>query len=151
MLLEVFIVMYFCVLVLFCFTSHCIYYCVMLVVNALLASCICYLVYGFSWYSLLLCLVYVGGVYVLFIFVSVFSPNSNFVLYYSVWEVGICLWFGFGLFICVLIYYLLVGSEFSGMLCNVSEGWLYLCLCLSLVFGFLVLSVVVSSKVNFYR
>nr|AAK82352.1 NADH dehydrogenase subunit 6 [Echinococcus equinus] len=151
MLFEVFVVMYFCVLVLFCFTSHSIYYCVLLVVNALLASCMCYTIYGFSWYSLLLCLVYVGGVYVLFIFVSVFSPNSSFVLYHSIWEVSIYVWFVFGLFMCVFIYYALVGSEFSGVLRSVSEGWLYLFLCLTLVFGFLVLSVVASNKVNFYR
>nr|YP_001218778.1 NADH dehydrogenase subunit 6 [Echinococcus vogeli]BAF56532.1 NADH dehydrogenase subunit 6 [Echinococcus vogeli] len=151
MLLEIFVVMYFCVLMVFCYTSHCVYHCVLLVINALLASCICYVVYGFSWYSLLFCLVYVGGVYVLFIFVSVFSPNSNFVLYSGSLEIGALVCGGFWLLVCGFIFYSLVGGEFSGVLCSVSEGWLYLCLCMTLVFGFLVLSVVVSSKVNFYR
>ncbi|CDS36252.2 NADH dehydrogenase subunit 6 [Echinococcus multilocularis] len=151
MLLEVLVVMYFCVLVLFCFTSHCIYYCVLLVVNALLAGCICYVVYGFSWYSLLLCLVYIGGVYILFIFVSVFSPNSSFVLYSGAYGVSLWVLFGFGLFVCSLVCYVLVKVEFRSVLCSAREGWLYLCLCLTLVFGFLVLSIILRSKVKFYR
>nr|YP_001218754.1 NADH dehydrogenase subunit 6 [Echinococcus shiquicus]BAF56508.1 NADH dehydrogenase subunit 6 [Echinococcus shiquicus] len=151
MLLEVLVVMYFCVLVVFCFISHCVYYCVLLVVNALLASCICYVVLGFSWYPLLLCLVYIGGVYILFIFVSVFNPNSNFVFYSGIGSFGMYVLFGVWLFICVFVCYGLVGVEFSAMLCSVVEGWLYLCLCFTLVFGFLILSVIVSSKVNFYR
>nr|YP_001218766.1 NADH dehydrogenase subunit 6 [Echinococcus oligarthrus]BAF56520.1 NADH dehydrogenase subunit 6 [Echinococcus oligarthrus] len=151
MLLNCFVVIYFCVLILFCFTSHSVYYCVLLVVNALVSSCICYIIYGFSWYSLLFCLVYVGGVYILLIFVSVFSPNSNFVLYSSVGEVGIMLCFGVVLLACVVVFYSLIDIEFSGVLCNMGGGWLYLCLCLTLVFGFMVLSVVASNKVNFYR
>nr|BAP10836.1 NADH dehydrogenase subunit 6 [Taenia sp. MPM<JPN>:20922] len=150
MILEMLITFYFFVLMLFSFSSHCVYYCVLLIVNALVSCMICYLIYGFSWYSLIFCLVYVGGVYILFIFVSVFNPNDSFAIYHSVGESNVVLWFIISLS-CVCLFYGLVKIEFSSFLCTVIEGSFYICLCLTLIFGFVVLSLLISWKMNFYR
>nr|YP_009049015.1 NADH dehydrogenase subunit 6 [Taenia regis]BAP10788.1 NADH dehydrogenase subunit 6 [Taenia regis] len=150
MLLELLIAFYFYVLFLFSMVSHCVYYCILLVVNALVSSLICYLVYGFSWYSLIFCLVYVGGVYILFIFVSIFNPNDNSISYHNVSEfsIGLCVVLGL---MCVFVFYSLVEVEFSNFLCTVNEGSFYVCLCLTLIFGFLVLSLLSCWSMNFYR
>nr|UEC44183.1 NADH dehydrogenase subunit 6 [Taenia caixuepengi] len=150
MMLSWLIVLYFINLMMFSLNSHCIYYCLLLVVNALVASFICYFVYGFSWYTLIFCLVYIGGVYVLFIFVSVFNPNDNFISYSGIGSFSVSFFF----LLCVLsllTFYSIPDVECSNLLCTVSEGWFYLCLCLTLVFSFLVLSLLSSWKFSFYR
>nr|QBZ73935.1 NADH dehydrogenase subunit 6 [Versteria mustelae] len=142
--------LYFFTLLLFSITSHCVYYCILLVINALLSSVICYVLYGFSWYSLLFCLVYIGGVYILFIFVSVFNPNNSFVLYAGLDEYKIL--FCFVMCMCFsLFFFNYVELDFSNFLCTYSEGGLYICLCLTLVFSFIILSLVSSVKVMYYR
>nr|UFQ88327.1 NADH dehydrogenase subunit 6 [Scalithrium magniphalum] len=142
---------YFFSLAMFSLVSHPVYYCVLLVLNSLICSFICYSVYGFSWYSLLFCLVYIGGVYILFVFVSVHSPNSSVVSYWNFSYLGSFLI----VFLCVamgfLICYTVANSEFSSFLCTLSEGYFYLCMCLTLLFGFFILSLIMSIKVNHYR
>nr|UFQ89143.1 NADH dehydrogenase subunit 6 [Anindobothrium lisae] len=142
---------YFFLLCLFSLVSHPVYYCVLLVANSLLCSFTCYTLYGFSWYPLLFCLVYIGGVYTLFVFVSVYSPNSSVVSYWSFNSSALV----FSLFFCVccglFVFYLSLSAEFSSYLCSLSEGYFYICMCLTLLFGFLVLSLVMSVKVNHYR
>nr|UFQ88459.1 NADH dehydrogenase subunit 6 [Rhinebothriidae sp. DJM-2021] len=143
--------LYFSCLMLFSLVSHPVYYCILLVINSLICSFICYTVFGFSWYALLFCLVYIGGVYILFIFVSVHSPNSNALSYWSLTGgtsllVFLCLIVGGG-----LISYSLTSIEFSGYLCSISEGYFYVCMCLTLLFGFFILSLIMSVKVNHYR
>nr|QQY84933.1 NADH dehydrogenase subunit 6 [Taenia pisiformis] len=150
MIVNDLLIVYFINLVLFSLNSHCIYYCVLLVVNAITASLICYFIYGFSWYTLIFCLVYIGGIYVLFIFVSVFNPNDNFIVYNNINNINV----GFCFLLCVvsvLVLYSLPDIEFSNLLCTISEGWFYLCLCLTLVFGFIILSLLTSWKLSFYR
>nr|UFQ89131.1 NADH dehydrogenase subunit 6 [Potamotrygonocestus sp. MZUSP 7996] len=142
---------YFFCLMMFSFISHPVFYCILLVLNSLICSFICYSIYGFSWYSLLFCLVYIGGVYILFIFVSVHSPNSSVVSYWNFNLLSCFLFVFFSLMISVVIYYSILNIESSSFLCNISEGWLYLCLCLTLLFGFFVLSLVMSVKLNHYR
>nr|BAP10848.1 NADH dehydrogenase subunit 6 [Taenia sp. MZH:127052] len=150
MVLELLVTFYFFILLLFSLSSHCVYYCILLVVNALVSCVICYLIYGFSWYSLIFCLVYVGGVYILFIFVSVFNPNDSFTIYHKFGGISSVLCFVIGL-LCMCLYYSLVNVEFSSSLCTVVEGGFYVCLCLTLIFGFIVLSLLISWKMNFYR
>nr|BBB87255.1 NADH dehydrogenase subunit 6 [Mesocestoides vogae] len=134
----------------FCFVGHPIYYCGLLVLNSIVCGGLCYVIYGFSWYSLLLCLVYVGGVYILFLFVSVFSPNSNVVFYF-----GFELILLFGLFLLLFGFFFVccysLNVEFSNFLCNLSEGWFYIIMCFTVVYGFVVLSLVMSVKSNYYR
>nr|UFQ88351.1 NADH dehydrogenase subunit 6 [Rhinebothrium megacanthophallus] len=151
MLLSLSFFLYFIILSLFSLISHPVYYCVLLVTNSLLCSFICYSVYGFSWYSLLFCLVYIGGVYILFVFVSVHSPNSSVV---SFWNYSFITCFVV-VFFCLVgggfIMYCCLNSEYSSYLCTISEGPFYVCMCLTLLFGFIVLSIVMSVKVNHYR
>nr|QXU59571.1 NADH dehydrogenase subunit 6 [Haplobothrium globuliforme] len=151
MLVNLSFFLYFVSLLLFSLTSNSIYYCVLLVLNSLLCCFVCYSIFGFSWYALLFCLVYVGGVYILFVFVSVHNPNSSTVSYSNVGAVsmlgilGLCAIVGFGFFEGLVVY------ECSSFLCSASEGWFYVCLCLTLLFGFFILSVVMSVKSNYYR
>nr|YP_009689731.1 NADH dehydrogenase subunit 6 [Anindobothrium anacolum]QEF29880.1 NADH dehydrogenase subunit 6 [Anindobothrium anacolum] len=151
MILSSLFFFYFFLLSLFSMVSHPVYYCVLLVVNSMLCSFICYSLYGFSWYSLLFCLVYIGGVYILFVFVSVHNPNSSVVSYWNLNNFALVL----SIFFCaccgLFIYYLSLFAEFSSFLCSVNEGYFYICMCLTLLFGFFVLSLVMSVKVNHYR
>nr|UFQ88927.1 NADH dehydrogenase subunit 6 [Rhinebothroides sp. MZUSP 8027]UFQ88939.1 NADH dehydrogenase subunit 6 [Rhinebothroides sp. MZUSP 8028]UFQ88951.1 NADH dehydrogenase subunit 6 [Rhinebothroides sp. MZUSP 8029] len=152
MLLTLSFFSYFFCISLFSLISHPVYYCILLVVNSLLCSFICYSVYGFSWYALLFCLVYIGGVYILFVFVSVHNPNSSVVSYWNMSSVSYSLFIFFCLVIGgVVLFYLPLVSEFSSFLCTISEGYFYICMCLTLLFGFCVLSLVMSIKVNHYR
>nr|ANF28246.1 NADH dehydrogenase subunit 6 [Schyzocotyle acheilognathi] len=142
---------YFFSLLAFSLLSHPVYYCVLLVINSLLCGFICYTIYGFSWYALLLCLVYIGGVYVLFVFVSIHSPNSSILPY-----VGLDKMWGFVLLVCLsffggLVYYGVLNTEFSNFVCTIHEGYMYVCMCLTLLFGFIVISSVMSIKLNHYR
>nr|UFQ89119.1 NADH dehydrogenase subunit 6 [Rhinebothrium fulbrighti] len=152
MFISLLFLFYFLTLTLFSLLSHPIYYCVLLVINSLISSLICYSVYGFSWYSLLFCLVYIGGVYILFVFVSVYTPNVSGVSFWSFVGYPVSLAFGGGVLgggVCVC--YLSLSVEASSYLCTLSEGWFYLCLCLVLLFAFFLLSLVISVKVNHYR
>nr|UFQ88807.1 NADH dehydrogenase subunit 6 [Rhinebothroides sp. MZUSP 8017] len=152
MLLTCLFFFYFVCLSLFSLISHPVYYCILLVVNALLCSFICYSLYGFSWYALLFCLVYIGGVYILFVFVSVHNPNSSVVSYWNFGSMSSLVF----IFSCIVAGYVIISycsmeAEFSSFLCTVNEGYFYLCMCLTLLFGFFILSLVMSIKVNHYR
>nr|QCP68146.1 NADH dehydrogenase subunit 6 [Fimbriaria fasciolaris] len=142
---------YFLTLFLFSLFSHPVYYCGLLVLNSLICSLICYTIFGFSWYPLLFCLVYIGGVYILFVFVSVYSPNTNYVNYFNL---DLSIFFLIVFILLILGLFLMYGVyniEFSSFLCNISEGNFYVAMCLTLLFGFLVLSMIMSIKLNYYR
>ena len=142
---------YFSVLFLFSLIGHSVYYCGLLVLKAFICRLICYSILGFGWYPLLFCLVYVGGVYILFVFVSVYKPNNKLISYFK-----------FRYFLLFLVLFLLVSVgrflmysvfkfEFREYLCTVREGWFYICMCLTLVFGFIILRMVMCIKLNYYR
>nr|UFQ88783.1 NADH dehydrogenase subunit 6 [Rhinebothroides sp. MZUSP 8015] len=152
MLLTLSFLFYFFCITLFSLISHPVYYCILLVINSLLSSFICYCVYGFSWYALLFCLVYIGGVYILFVFVSVHNPNSSVVSYWNFNSIGNFLFIFFCLIIgSIILFYSSLECEFSSFLCSLSEGYFYLCMCLTLLFGFCILSLIMSVKINHYR
>nr|WCH58151.1 NADH dehydrogenase subunit 6 [Holostephanus sp. FJ-2023] len=134
----------------FSFVSSPVYYCVLLLLSSLSACGFVFLVLGFSWYVALFCLVYVGGVYILFIFVSVYSPNSSLV---SVSGRG---W--------LVVFFIIVSLLFSGIgvgvplwvdhshyLCTGFDGLSYCLFCLVMVVGFICVSVVINRKDSFYR
>lgn len=141
---------YFLSLLTFSIVTHPIFYCGLLVLNSLVSSAICYYFFGFRWYSLLFCLVYVGGVYILFVFVSVFSPkNSTFYSFNFIFIIGLvflCCFIGLVLFPWSNLKY-----EFSFNICRMMEGWFYLCMCFTLVFGFFILRLIMNVKFKFYR
>nr|QXU59679.1 NADH dehydrogenase subunit 6 [Cephalochlamys namaquensis] len=151
MFLNLCLFTYFMTLLLFSVISHSVYYCILLVINSLICCTLCYCVFGFSWYALLFCLVYVGGVYILFIFVSVHSPNSSVVPYWNInfYSLTGLLFLGGSLGLTVCFFF--TSYECSSYLCNLEEGYFYVCLCLMLVFGFIVLSLIMSVKENYYR
>nr|QXU59703.1 NADH dehydrogenase subunit 6 [Bothridium pithonis] len=151
MLLGVFLFFYFVCLSIFSFIGHPVYYCILLVVNSLFCCFICYSVFGFSWYALLFCLVYVGGIYILFIFVSVHSPNSSVIPYWNLGLLGTVAFVFVGFLFGWVLMLSPVGAESSNMLCSSMEGWFYVCMCLTLLFGFVILSSVLSIKHNYYR
>nr|BBB87231.1 NADH dehydrogenase subunit 6 [Moniezia expansa] len=149
MLVTVCFFVYFLDLLLFCLFSHPVCYCILLVINALFAGSICYIIFGFGWYPLLFFLVYIGGVYVLFVFVSVYSPNSSYLTYFNL---DLSVVFSFVVVIVsVILIYGVFEAEFSHFLCTNSEGIFYVIICLMLLFGFLMLSMIMSVKVNYYR
>lgn len=142
---------YFLVLLLFSLVRHPMYYCGLLVVNSLICSFLCYCLLGFTWYSLLFCLVYIGGVYILFIFVSVYRPNSN----YCVWLNFELVYVGLGILgLCIIgvcMGYEVLQLEFRAFLCTSKEGVFYVLVCLTLLFGFLKLRLIMRVKLNYYR
>lgn len=69
--------LYFSSLLAFSFVTHPIKYCFLLLLGALSVVCCGYVIVGFSWYLVLFCLVYVGGIYVLFVFVSLHKPKPS--------------------------------------------------------------------------
>nr|QXU59559.1 NADH dehydrogenase subunit 6 [Didymobothrium rudolphii] len=152
MLVSIFFILYLLCLTLFCWVSHPVYYCMLLVINSLCCCTISYLIYGFSWYPLLFCLVYIGGVYILFVFVSVHAPNSNQLGFLSHWHILVIL-------TAMLLCFYLWGVcdvnypyiEYSSSLCNISEGGYYVVLCLTILFGFVVLSLITSVKGSHHR
>lgn len=141
---------YFTCLFQFSFISHPIVYCMLLLGCCLRGVGFCYTVTGFCWYVIILCLVYIGGVYILFIFVSVHKPNPNS---FSGGSLGVfiplyfvCYWF-FSYFDVSYVSYV----EKRHYLCTLFEGFSYCLLCLVLLLGFIIISVVSSSKDSFYR
>nr|BBB87219.1 NADH dehydrogenase subunit 6 [Moniezia benedeni] len=151
LLVYVLFFLYFLVLCLFSLFSHPVCYCILLVVNALLSGSLCYINFGFGWYPLLFFLVYIGGVYVLFIFVSVYSPNSNCLVYFNIgWFSGFMISFVVAI-IGIIIVRGVLEIEFSHFLCSSQEGVFYVVICLMLIFGFLILSLLMSIKTNHYR
>nr|QDA21738.1 NADH dehydrogenase subunit 6 [Amphimerus sp. JM-2019] len=135
----------------FSFVTHPVGYCLLLLLGAFSVSGYVYLVCGFSWYLVLFCLVYVGGVYVLFVFVSMHSPNP-YSLLGGGWE--------FLLFSFLFFWSVLISFEFkpglgyvdhSYYLCSYFEGFTYSLFCLVLILGFVVMSVVASEKDSFFR
>lgn len=144
--------LYFCSLAGFAFIRHPLSFCGLLVFKVLCVVCTAYTLLGLSWYMALLCLVYVGGVYVLFIFVLVHKPNHTPprgvepMLVFVSWLVVACLLFIYG------------GSPRRGQivdkrqyLCRMFEGFSYCLLCLVVLLGFTVVRLVVRRKDSFFR
>nr|YP_008578696.1 NADH dehydrogenase subunit 6 [Haplorchis taichui]AGW07007.1 NADH dehydrogenase subunit 6 [Haplorchis taichui]AYV63043.1 NADH dehydrogenase subunit 6 [Haplorchis taichui] len=143
--------LYFTTLLSFSFITHPVGYCYLLLLSAFSVIGYVYLVLGFSWYLVLFCLVYVGGVYVLFIFVSMHNPNPSPMLGGSY---GLVLFVYFFLAINFVGYFTgYEGSlvECSHYLCSYFEGITYLFFCTMLMLGFVIVSIVGGEKCSFYR
>nr|YP_010401655.1 NADH dehydrogenase subunit 6 [Cryptocotyle lingua]UQU69053.1 NADH dehydrogenase subunit 6 [Cryptocotyle lingua] len=143
--------LYFSSLLSFSFITHPVGYCFLLLLSAFSVSGYVYMLSGFSWYLVLFCLVYIGGVYVLFIFVSLHNPNpfpvfgSNLELFFFIYFFFISLFISFSF---------KIGSgyvDYSHYLCSYFEGFSYCLFCLVLMLGFVVVSVVSGDKDSFFR
>lgn len=142
--------LYFSSLMAFSFVSHPVSYCVLLILSALSVTGYVYLLIGFSWYLVLFCLVYIGGVYVLFIFVSVHSPNPS----PSLGGRALMFFFSFVVFSCLFgarQASLPSVGESSYYLCRYFEGLSYCLFCLVLMVGFVAIRIVVGEKDSFFR
>nr|YP_010350544.1 NADH dehydrogenase subunit 6 [Capsala katsuwoni]UOK11868.1 NADH dehydrogenase subunit 6 [Capsala katsuwoni] len=143
---------YFFFLSLFSFVSNSIGYCVLLVLSSLCVSISCYLYSGYAWYAFILYLVYVGGVYILFIFLSIHVPNTqnaHNLNYISFWFL---FWICFEC--CYSMLSFLPSSSninFSFYLCGGFSGLSYLLVCSFLILGFMMVSFVSSTKDGFVR
>nr|AXR86354.1 NADH dehydrogenase subunit 6 [Lamellodiscus spari] len=134
------------------FIVNLIHYCILLIINALIVSLWIIFFTGQVWYSILFYMVYVGGVYILFIFLSVYSPNLNNLLSFNIF------WFG-GVFLFLLV----VGASLtinnisnyfgdnSYYFCSFNEVYTYLFICSFLLIGFYFISYISSSKEYFIR
>nr|YP_009759661.1 NADH dehydrogenase subunit 6 [Schistosoma indicum]QIQ48873.1 NADH dehydrogenase subunit 6 [Schistosoma indicum] len=137
----------FLVLVSFTFNSSPLFRSLLILLSSFLISIRIFLELGFSWYFVLFILVYIGGVYVILIYISMAFPNfSNF---------GVNTQYSFNLlavFFMIYVYssnYNSVLSQFefedcSFYLCNVSEILMYVFLCLVLMIGLVYINFVVS-------
>nr|YP_010690160.1 NADH dehydrogenase subunit 6 [Paragonimus iloktsuenensis]WBU12999.1 NADH dehydrogenase subunit 6 [Paragonimus iloktsuenensis] len=147
----VFLSLYFSSLISFSFISHPVIYCVLLLVSSLSISGYLYSVLGLSWYLALFCLVYVGGIYVLFIFVSVHISNPMSIGGGS----GLVFLIAFGSFMLIFsggLGHSLEGfCEESHYLCSYFEGFSYCLFCLVLMIGFVGVSVISGEKDSFFR
>lgn len=149
--MSVLISLYFSILLAFSFVSNPVVYCLMLLVRSLCVRSLTYMAIGFSWYLVLFSLVYVGGVYVLFVFVSMHKPNP-------ISSIGVGFW-RFFLFLFFFFFGKLYGSfgyrlgfvERSHYLCSFFEGFSYCLFCVVLLLGFVLSRVVLSSKDSFCR
>nr|YP_010231377.1 NADH dehydrogenase subunit 6 [Apharyngostrigea pipientis]QSV37707.1 NADH dehydrogenase subunit 6 [Apharyngostrigea pipientis] len=151
MLISLMVGVYFSVIFSFSFVSHPIYYCLLLLLSSLDICGLVYMFMGFSWYLVLLCLVYVGGVYILFVFVSVYSPNTFLSSGVYWWWVGAVFVFSVCIFTGCFYNYTDSFREYSHYLCSGFEGFSYILLCLVLILGFVCVSVIVNRKDSFYR
>lgn len=142
---------FFATLIMFSLSRHSIYYCLLLVINSLIGSLICYNLFGFSWYSVLFCLVYIGGVYILFVFVSVYRPKNKFVSYNNFNYSRLFRLLFVSLILVAFRVYSILNIEFSEYICTIKERSFYFCMCLALVFGFVLLNVVMGVKINYCR
>lgn len=150
-LVSVLFFVYFFLLMMFFLVSHPVYYCGVLVVKALVGGLICYFLFGFSWYTLLFCLVYVGGVYILFVFVSIYRPKSRYIVNFNISVRSICLVGLVLIIVGAILIWGFIGVECSAFLCTCSEGIFYVLVCLTLLFGFIILSMVMRVKLKYYR
>nr|YP_009138988.1 NADH dehydrogenase subunit 6 [Clinostomum complanatum]AJR28006.1 NADH dehydrogenase subunit 6 [Clinostomum complanatum] len=141
---------YFSCLVSFLFLSHPVLCCLLLLSGSLVVCGYLFMFMGFSWYVCLFCLVYVGGVYILFIFVSVCTPNvglgSGFNLVSFIGLVSAFFFVFWG--VNSLTLWL---TDYSFYLCSSSEGLLYCIFCVIMLIGLLVVSSIASRKDSYYR
>lgn len=134
----------------FSFVVHPISCCFLLLGGSLSLSFLIYSWLGFRWYILLFCLVYVGGVYILFVYIAMFSPNVFSGLGYG---------FSFAISVFLLFWVSLLTwgldcrpfLEKRHYVCSGGDGYGYCFFCLVLLLGFRLVSFVSSSKDSFFR
>nr|YP_003735128.1 NADH dehydrogenase subunit 6 [Benedenia seriolae]ADI24691.1 NADH dehydrogenase subunit 6 [Benedenia seriolae] len=143
--------LYSIILFLFSFISNSIGYCILLVLSSLISSFLIFFLSNSFWYSLLLYLIYVGGVYILFLFLSVHIPNMS--TYNNLSFLLLCLinFFSFELVYSVFSLSIFNFLDNSFYFCNFTEGLSYLFISSFLIIGFILVSFISSTKIYFCR
>nr|UJH93380.1 NADH dehydrogenase subunit 6 [Neoheterobothrium hirame] len=138
-------------LVLFSFTFNPIACSIILMFNSAVAGLLIYMFVGLSWYSLLLTMVYLGGVYIIILFVSSHIQNDQS----SVSSVSVLLLSFMVMLICYSCFFLPVnlvtGSFESESFSNLGGISLYLVFSFVLLFMFYLISLLLCSKEGFLR
>lgn len=137
-------------LVTFGFLSHPVSCCFVVLVRSLCLRVFVYLFVGFRWYLVLFCLVYVGGVYILFVYASLYCPNLFIGLGYRMILFFLCL----GLFRVCFCAGFNSGACFierRHYLCGGEDGFSYRFFCLIMFLGFVLVRFVSSRKDSYIR
>nr|BAV81463.1 NADH dehydrogenase subunit 6 [Schistosoma mattheei] len=138
------------VIFMFTFNSSPLFRSVLILMNSLVVSILVFIKSGFSWYFLLFILVYIGGIYIILIYISMIFPNFSFfnvklVSYFFM----LSLFFVF--LSCILWSAKLVNTsnkvDCSFYLCNSVEVLLYIFLCMMLMISLVFVNFIVSSAV----
>nr|QIQ48861.1 NADH dehydrogenase subunit 6 [Schistosoma spindale] len=138
----------FLVLISFTFNSSPLFRSLLILLSSFLISIRIFLELGFSWYFVLFILVYVGGVYIILIYISMAFPNFN--------NFGVNTQYSFITLVVFFIVFIFSSShdnvlgqleleDCSFYLCNVSEILIYMFLCLVLMIGLVFINFVVST------
>nr|YP_002122310.1 NADH dehydrogenase subunit 6 [Opisthorchis felineus]ACF93443.1 NADH dehydrogenase subunit 6 [Opisthorchis felineus] len=135
----------------FSFVTHPVSYCFLLLLGAFSVSGYVYLITGFTWYLLLFSLVYIGGIYVLFVFVSLHSPNPQPMLGGGLEFLSAAYFFFLVLFMSAGFKFDSCYFDYSHYLCSYFEGFTYCLFCIVLMLGFVLSSVIGSEKDSFFR
>lgn len=134
----------------FCFFSHPIVRCILLVATVLSLGYGVFLIVGYRWYIGIFCIVYVGGVYVLLVFVFLSCSNSGVIGGFGafVWVIGVFL-----LSLVVLVYGVRRDSysDCSVQLMGYGYRWGYLFLCVRMMLSLVEVRIICSKKNSFYR
>lgn len=134
----------------FCFITHPVRYCLLLVGASALVGGFLFMFSGAGWYVLIFFLVYVGGVYILFIFVSVHIPNIR-LKFRFVPMFLFCSFFALSSFFVFLVEFEVGFVESSHYLCSLVEGVSYTFFCVILMLGLGVIGLVLGSGGQFSR
>nr|YP_010166580.1 NADH dehydrogenase subunit 6 [Tamerlania zarudnyi]QRV61249.1 NADH dehydrogenase subunit 6 [Tamerlania zarudnyi] len=131
-------------------TNNSIVLCGVLVSNTALLVIFTHMLFGFAWYAILFSLVYLGGVFILFIYITVFDPNafpgglgivSRLLLFILI--VILFYWGGF--------YEVATFDEFAHYICTTEEGHTYVMYCLMTLVVFAFVTMIGGGKGSFFR
>nr|YP_010954517.1 NADH dehydrogenase subunit 6 [Sphyranura euryceae]WMV02080.1 NADH dehydrogenase subunit 6 [Sphyranura euryceae] len=138
------------ILICFCIFFNPVICCLLLLLNSILLSSVLFFIFSSSWYSLLFCVVYLGGVYMILLFVSAQLQNeslSNFsLLFVLLFFIVLSCWFSQDL--SFNIYNV---SDLSTIICDIYSRSSYLVLVISVLLTFFSISNIVSRKNSFLR
>ena len=142
-------------MVIFTFNSSSLFRSILILVKSLIVRAQIYLEIGFRWYFLLFILVYVGGVYIILIYISMVSPNFSlfkmrFVSYYFMFGFTFIIWFCVSR-IRMIDYSMKIECRFY--LCKRREILVYIFLCIMLMIRLVFVKFIVSlvSTKSYFR
>nr|YP_009054580.1 NADH dehydrogenase subunit 6 [Paragyrodactylus variegatus]AIK25768.1 NADH dehydrogenase subunit 6 [Paragyrodactylus variegatus] len=133
-------------------------YCLFLVSLSVISSILVLLLNNSFWYSLILLIIYIGGVYVLLLFVSIYSYNSfSYSNTYFIFFISVSFYIYFifnylnNSFIILNFSPLLVSLNESLELVSSNNWESYLFILLFILFSFFIFSFVFTNNSNYIR